>query len=130
MAEMNEKWTILSLKEYIETLFLEKEKQQEQKFVSLDRAVTKAEIATEKRFESVNEFRATLADQQRMLIPRLEYEVAHKALLEKLEDAQDRLEKLENIKQSKTALWAYVIGVGGFLTGIISLILGYVMKMK
>src|SRR5579864_936921 len=29
-----------------------------------DRAVTKSELAADKRFESVNEFRATLSDQQ------------------------------------------------------------------
>ena len=37
-----------------------------------DKAVTKAEIATEKRFEGVNEFRATLADQATRLMPREE----------------------------------------------------------
>jgi hypothetical protein len=37
-----------------------------------DKAVTKAEIATEKRFEGVNEFRATLADQAARLMPREE----------------------------------------------------------
>jgi hypothetical protein len=37
-----------------------------------DKAVTKAEIATEKRFEGVNEFRSTLADQAARLMPREE----------------------------------------------------------
>ena len=37
-----------------------------------DKAVTKAEIATEKRFEGVNEFRQTLADQASRLMPREE----------------------------------------------------------
>jgi hypothetical protein len=37
-----------------------------------DKAVTKAEIATEKRFEGVNEFRSTLADQAANLMPRAE----------------------------------------------------------
>ena len=37
-----------------------------------DKAKTKAESATEKRFEGVNEFRATLADQAARLIPREE----------------------------------------------------------
>src|SRR5688572_29056633 len=39
---------------------------------SSDRAVLKAELAAEKRFESVNEFRNTLADQQRTLVSRTE----------------------------------------------------------
>ncbi len=37
-----------------------------------DKAVTKAETATEKRFEGVNEFRQTLADQANTLLPRSE----------------------------------------------------------
>ena len=37
-----------------------------------DKAVNKAETATEKRFEGVNEFRQTLADQASRLMPREE----------------------------------------------------------
>ena len=37
-----------------------------------DKAVIKAETATEKRFEGVNEFRQTLADQAATLMPRSE----------------------------------------------------------
>src|SRR6185369_5329462 len=37
---------------------------------SADRAVLKAEAAAEKRFEGVNEFRATLSDQAVRLMPR------------------------------------------------------------
>jgi hypothetical protein len=37
-----------------------------------DKAVTKAEIATEKRFEGVNEFRGSLADSNARMMPREE----------------------------------------------------------
>jgi hypothetical protein len=122
---MDQVWTILSLKEYLETILEEREKQVYEKFISLDRAVTKAEVASDKRFESVNEFRGTLTDQQRTLIPRMEYEVAHMALIEKLEQLSKRIDKLENIKQSAAVIWAYVIGAGGFLTGIVALIIKF-----
>ena len=49
-----------------------------------DRAVTKAETAAERRFESVNEFRGTLADSARLLMPRAEVEVTVKAIEEKI----------------------------------------------
>jgi hypothetical protein len=49
-----------------------------------DRAVQKAEIATEKRFEAVNEFRGALDNQQRTLIPRSEVDVMVKGLEEKI----------------------------------------------
>lgn len=58
-------------------------------------AVTKAESAAEKRFESVNEFRATLSDQQSRLMPRSEVEVIMKAQNEKIGDMQTRLDKTE-----------------------------------
>ena len=38
--------------------------------LSAEKAVTKAENATEKRFDSVNEFRAQLADQASQFMPR------------------------------------------------------------
>jgi hypothetical protein len=49
-----------------------------------DRAVQKAEAATEKRFESVNEFRGTLDNQQRTLIARSEVEQIVRGLEEKI----------------------------------------------
>src|ERR1700726_2034245 len=45
-----------------------------------DRAVSKADFATEKRFDAVNEFRATLSDQAAHLMPRAECELRLKAL--------------------------------------------------
>jgi len=53
-----------------------------------DRAVAKAETAAERRFESQNEFRGTLTDQARTFMPRMEYESAHKSLVEKVESVQ------------------------------------------
>lgn len=49
-----------------------------------DKAILKAELATEKRFESVNEFRAQLNDQARAFMPRIESIQRHDANGEKL----------------------------------------------
>ncbi len=51
---------------------------------SADRAVNKAELAAEKRFEAGNEFRESLSDQSKTLLPRAEYQVQHTALAERL----------------------------------------------
>lgn len=51
-----------------------------------EKAVTKAEMATEKRFDSVNEFRAQLKDQAALLIPREEANAKFTSLEEKIED--------------------------------------------
>ena len=55
-----------------------------------EKAVTKAEIANEKRFESVNEFRAQQSDIIRGFVSRDEYGTAHHALEDKTESAAAR----------------------------------------
>lgn len=64
-----------------------------QALASADKAVLKAEVAAEKRFESVNEFRATLSDQQRELATKTEVNLRFKALEDRLngvvEDARE-----------------------------------------
>jgi len=57
---------------------------------SADRAVTKAEEASTNRFDAVNEFRATLADQQRTLMPRAEAEVILKGFADRLAVSERR----------------------------------------
>ena len=53
-----------------------------------DRAVQKAETASEKRFDAVNEFRQSLNDQSRLLMPRAECE-------ERLKSMKETVDKLE-----------------------------------
>jgi hypothetical protein len=52
---------------------------------SAERAISKAEQATEKRFESVNEFRETLSDQNRDFVRNAEFGTMHKALVDKVD---------------------------------------------
>lgn len=60
-----------------------------------DKAVNKAELATEKRFEGVNEFRAQLADQAQRLMPRIEAETRTGQNTEKIADLAARLAELD-----------------------------------
>src|SRR4026209_1908109 len=64
-----------------------------------DRAVTKAELPTAKRFESVNECRGTLDNQQRTLIPRSEVDKMFQAMTEKV----DRLQKQADASTAERA---------------------------
>lgn len=64
-------------------------------FEASDRAISKAEAAAEKRFESVNEFRAQLNDQQRTFLTRTEYGGRHEALSEKVDINAARVSDLE-----------------------------------
>lgn len=64
-------------------------------FESSDRAISKAEAATERRFESVNEFRAQLNQQAGAFLTRAEYDAAHLALAAKVdEEAKHNAQRL------------------------------------
>ncbi len=86
-----------------------------------DRAVVKAELATEKRFEGVNEFRATLADQQRTLIPRAEVEVMVKAITEKINALTAQVSDLNAERRGIRGGWGYAVGVAGLVLTLFSL---------
>src|ERR1043166_9070375 len=75
-------------------------------------AINKAESAAEKRFDSVNEFRNTLKDQQLTLMSRAEAEVRFKAIEEKVALAFDR---------GRAAVWGYVMGGLGLIGILITL---------
>ena len=54
-------------------------------------AIIKAEVATEKRFEGVNEFRAQLSDQARTFMPRTEAIQLAEQASERIRELSDRL---------------------------------------
>lgn len=83
-----------------------------------DRAVNKAEFASEKRFDAVNEFRATLADQQRNLMPRNEVEILIKGLNEKI----DSLNITTISRQSKDTGQKEGIGIVALVAGVVSIV--------
>ncbi len=87
-----------------------------------EKAITKAEGATERRFEGVNEFRQTLADQASTLMPRAEYTVQHRALEDKVTAVESRVSSIQ--QEISTILargvgmkeaWGYLIGAAGFI---------------
>ncbi len=65
--------------------------------VASDKAVAKAEMATEKRFENVNEFRAALQDQTATLLPKSEYAVHHGAMLDTVTKLTERVATIERL---------------------------------
>jgi hypothetical protein len=72
---------------------------------SSEKAVTKAETATEKRFDAVNEFRGSLKDQADTLYPRTEAETKFRSYDEKLDDMKKEISSLREYKsenQGKT----------------------------
>ncbi len=84
-----------------------------------EKAIIKAEDATEKRFASVNEFRQTLADQANLLMPRAEYTVQHQALVDKVQNTEERLNEIQKEYFGTQARgvgvregWGYIVAAG------------------
>lgn len=89
-----------------------------------DKAVSKAEIATEKRFESVNEFRSSLSDQALNLVSKLEFTAVTKGLSDKLSDLADRINRSEGKGSGLHAGWGYIVGGIGVFAAVVAVITG------
>lgn len=83
-------------------------------------AVVKAEGASEKRFDSVNEFRATLKDQQVTLMPRAEADVRFRALEEKMAGLVARQIQEQGRSEGSSWLWGILIAVGTAVGAVVS----------
>lgn len=81
-------------------------------------AVVKAESATEKRFESVNEFRQTLTDQASTFMPRKESEALYRSITDKLDAIEKAQDRLSAEREGVRGGWGYAVGVVGFLIGL------------
>lgn len=60
-----------------------------------EKAIAKAEEANEKRFSSVNEFRSTLADQQKTFVIKTEVDFKFVAFEKKLDEYSERLRTID-----------------------------------
>lgn len=89
-------------------------------------AVIKAEMAAEKRFESVNEFRNTLADQQRNLMPRSEVDVLMRGIHDKLSTLEKAHDAVLAERQGLKGGYGYAVGVVGFVLTILAVIAGLI----
>ncbi len=71
--------------QFLERLAAERDRQVQTAFLAAESAVRKAESATEKRFDGVNEFRKQLADQAATFLPRKEFDVQLGAAIEAID---------------------------------------------
>jgi len=103
------------------------------------RAVEKAEAASEKRFDSVNEFRATLADQQRTLMPRSEAEVRLgsisnevagivKSLTIRLDALSADVIEIRAIRKGFGEGWGVVVGALSLIVAAVAVAISFAIK--
>ena len=122
-----------NLKEFISAIVEANDRRYEQRFkdsqTAVDaalnaakEAVLKAEDASEKRFEGVNEFRQTLGDQQRLLMPRVEAVQR----MESIEKTLDELKRTKATTEGQRAGAKEGWGAIAAVLGAISIVLGII----
>lgn len=108
-ADSNE----ITLREYVDVRFEAQEKAVEAALASADRAVQKAETASDKRFESMNEFRAALDDSGRLNMPRAEAEQQFRATAEKIDELTTRMNARDEQGRGLSGGWSMLIAAVG-----------------
>jgi hypothetical protein len=119
--------TLISLREYVDIRFDAQEKAVNAALAAADRAVNKAEIASEKRFENMNEFRGALADSARLLMPRSEFEQITKTQADRLTLMESRFNAAEARGRGESQSWikiGLVIAAGANIGWIIYYLAG------
>ena len=86
---------------------------------SAEKAVQKAEIATEKRFESVNEFRQALNDQTKTFPSQIELE----ALSQRVDLIRDEMTAMKAEVRGASSVRSNLLLLGGLVVAVISAVM-------
>ena len=81
-----EEWVLGLVRQLVLSIMDERDKRYQERFEAQQEALGKVEEATEKRFESVNEFRAAMTDRDILYMPRSESLAQHVSTLERIEN--------------------------------------------
>jgi hypothetical protein len=112
--------------EQLYAMIVEMDRRYEQRFNAQDKAVAaaldsakeavlKAEVASEKRFESINEFRGQLRDQQQTFVTRDEVAIRFRAV----EDRVQRLDEMALKNQARLEGFNWLWGIAGTAFGML-----------
>jgi hypothetical protein len=135
-------WTIESIRDHFNRLIDVNDRRYEQRFADLkvavdlafaaqkelvqsallsaERAVTKAENAAEKRFDSQNEFRGSLEDQARTFMPRAEAEIVFKSLVDRIQALSEFQKIKEGERKGGSDVFAWILAGISVIVAILS----------
>jgi hypothetical protein len=127
--------------ESVKTTADERDRRYEDRFTAIDEktglalstskeAVNKSEVAVEKRFDSVNEFRGTLSDQAATLLPRPEAAAKFAAYDEKLEDMKKDIIALREFRSEGSGRMDATKVFMGILMTAIGIVIGFIAKLR
>lgn len=114
-------WTVDTLAAEMNARLADMDRRYSERFEAQQLAIQKADTATEKRLESVNEFRKSLNDQAEKLMPRQESQSLHAAARERIDSLASRLDKIEGQRSGVDASWIYLIGFIATLGTLVSI---------
>lgn len=89
--------------------------------VATSTAITKAESATEKRLDSMNEFRQSLADQSNRFMPRVETDAKLDALNKTVDALEKRLGSAEGKYSGMLAIGAGVVSALAAIGSVVAI---------
>jgi len=140
----HDEWTVATLKESVDQRFAENDKAvqaallgQEKAvgaaFLASEKAIIKAEILTDKRFDTVTNSVSELSDQTSNLMPRAEYVANHKALEDRvgvIDTAMNKTSGDKNLFVTTSELDAKLSSVVDRMDAAIKPVVDYVNQQK
>ncbi len=114
--------TIAALERYLANVIENSANSVKIAFEANEKAIDKAAASTEKRFESVNEFRQTLSDQAGEFVRKPETEF----LAEKINLVATRIERIEAKGQGLSTGWGYLVAAVSLIAVVITIFISVV----
>jgi hypothetical protein len=87
-----------------------------------EKAVTKAEVAAERRFEAVNEFRGQLSDQASTFMPRSEADVRFGSLTKEIADLKATRDEIHGRGVGIEKVWGFLVAAVLVAGGVVSIV--------
>lgn len=111
-------WTVQTLKEFVDRMFVEHDRRYEQRFQaqqeasqraleSAHAAISKSEEAVNNRLQTLNELRKEVTEDRELLVQKTTYEPAHRELEKWKEKTEVRLNTIE----TRSVTWTAAIGI-------------------
>jgi tetrahydromethanopterin S-methyltransferase subunit G len=121
---MEDAYPAVSLKEHLESRINALEKQVLAAMDASEKAISKAELAAEKRFEGVNEFRNSLDDSNKLNARQTEVDHRFNSMNEKVERLTKEMDSQRDVSRGRGDVWGWV--GGGIIGLIVALLLVFV----
>jgi hypothetical protein len=110
----------VTLAKHLETVIADYKVCMEQRFACLAEATDVARREMNRRLDGMNELREQLNRQEATYLTKTDYSARHEGLVAKIDEVRSRMDKLEARSTGLNAGWAYLIGIAGLMSAVIS----------